>query len=240
MMENSIVKDVEKIIKESIQLVEIEGRTYSNQDLRLVRHTDKAANIRFGNLSSIVSMVKNELNKFNLPLYINIENETRVSVFTSMDENKSRENPYEAYFMGNKFRFGQIYSYEDFVIAIRSLFVQNQDSIGLLELLKKVTQANSVETEDDGITQKITAQHGASLSQTIKSAPIRTLAPFRTFIEVEQPESQFLFRMRDSGSFVLFEADGGAWVRKAQENIRKYFEVNMKEEIESGKVILVG
>ena len=94
-MEN-IVRDIEKIIKENITITEINGEKYSNQDLRLIRHTDKASKIEFNDLSSIVSMIKNEAIRFKLPLYINIENEGKVSVLTSMDEHKSRENPYEA------------------------------------------------------------------------------------------------------------------------------------------------
>ena len=43
-----------------------------------------------------------------------------------------------------------------------------------------------------------------------------TLRPFRTFIEVEQPESKFIFRMREGGRCAIFEADGahGSWRRR--------------------------
>ena len=45
-------------------------------------------------------MIKNEADRFKLPLYINIENEGRVSVLTSMDEHKGREIPTGTYTIG--------------------------------------------------------------------------------------------------------------------------------------------
>ena len=45
---------------------------------------------------------------------------------------KERENPYKAHYDNKTFRFGSYYSYEDFVIALRSQFVQNEDAKALL------------------------------------------------------------------------------------------------------------
>lgn len=244
-MENSIVRDVEKIIKENIRLVEIDGEKYSNQDLKIIRHTDKASSIIFNDLSSIVAMIKNEANRFKLPLYINIESETSVSVLTSMDDHKGRENPYIAKYDNKTFRFGSYYSYEDFVIALRSQFVQNEDTQNLLEALKKITNSNNVEVADDGITQKVTMQQGAALASTAKVAPIRKLLPYRIFNEVAQPASEFLFRIRRGGGdyggdYALYEADGGAWKIEAKNNIKTYFAENLAEEIEKGIVVIVG
>lgn len=239
-MENTIVNDIKKIIDESINLVEIQGETYSNKDLRLIRHTDMAEKLCFNDLSSIVSMIKQEKAKFNLPLYINIESATRVSVFTSMDNHKDREMPYVAHCSDCRFNFGREYSYEDFIIALRSQFVQNEDTANLLTVLKKITNSNTIETEDDGITQKITAQQGATLNNVVKAAPINKLSPFRTFNEVAQPTSEFLFRVKEGGRFALFEADGGAWELTAKKNIAEFFAEQLADEINKGTVILVG
>lgn len=239
-MEN-MVRDIERIIKENITMIEINGEKYSNQDLHLIRHTDKAARIEFNDLSSIVAMIKNESDRFKLPLYINIESETSVSVLTSMDDHKERENPYKAHYDNKTFRFGNYYSYEDFVIALRSQFVQNEDAKALLEVLKKITNSNSVETEDDGITQKVTMQQGAALASSARVAPIRKLQPFRTFNEVAQPASEFLFRIRNSGGdYALYEADGGAWKIEAKDAIKTYFKEQLADEIEKGFVVVVG
>ncbi len=239
---NNIVKDIQKIVEENkVQIITVGDRTFSTKDLNEIKPVkDTAREIRFSDLSSIVEIVRREKERFVCPLYINIETEKRVSVITSLDAEKEREIPYSAVAEGSEFRFGNAYDYEKFVIAIRSLFVQTDDTAGLLELLKKVSSVESVEMEDDGVTQKVIAKQGALLAENVKVAPIRKLAPFRTFIEVEQPESEFLFRVSDRNAFALYEADGGAWKIKAKKNIRTFFENALKEEIAAEKVIILG
>lgn len=54
-----------------------------------------------------------------------------------------------------------------------------------------------------------------------------TLAPYRTFVEVKQPESKFVFRMRKSEEgpqAALFEADGGAWKIEAMQRVKEFLE----------------
>lgn len=58
------------------------------------------------------------------------------------------------------------------------------------------------------------------------------LAPYRTFIEIEQPESEFVFRARkadDLPHFALFEADGGAWRIESMKRIKAYLENKLKD-----------
>lgn len=51
------------------------------------------------------------------------------------------------------------------------------------------------------------------------------LIPFRTFQEVEQPASKFVFRIgdKDVPAFKLTEAEGGIWKNEAIRNIKRYF-----------------
>ena len=150
---------------------------------------------------------------------------------------KEREKPYSAVAEGSRFNFGSGYDYERFVIAIRSQFIQTPNTANLLQLLKKVSNIESVETSDDGITQSVVAKQGAMLA---KISPIIRLAPFRTFIEVEQPDSDFLFRISDRNVFALYEADGGVWKIKAKKNIRAFFEAALGDEIKTGDVVILG
>lgn len=242
MENNNIVNDIERIVKENkVQVIESNGRTFATKSLvEIEPRKNIAAEIRFSDLSSIVEIVKREMERFVLPIYINIESEACVSVITSLDGEKDREKPYSAVAEGNRFRFGNGYDYERFVIAIRSLFIQTEHTANLLQLLKKVSNIESVETSDDGITQQVVAKQGAMLASDVKISPIIKLAPFRTFIEVEQPESEFLFRISDGNSFALYEADGGAWKMKAKQYIRTFFETALVEETKAGNVVILG
>ena len=80
-------------------------------------------------------------------------------------------------------------------------------------------------------------QKGVALQTNEAIRPIVKLRPYRTFQEVEQPESTFLIRISDRGiSFI--EADGGMWRLTARNTIKTFLEENLAAEIESGKVIV--
>lgn len=55
--------------------------------------------------------------------------------------------------------------------------------------------------------------------------PVR-LIPYRTFLEVEQPESEFVFRITEgrggAPTFKLVAADGGRWEAVAIDNVKSY------------------
>ncbi len=242
MENNNIVQDIRQIVEENkVQLMEVGDRRFSTKPLTEIKPVKNIANqLQFSDLSSIVEIAKRELDRFDCPLYINIESENRVAVISSLDTEKDREIPYAAVADGSKFAFGRGYDYENFVIALRSLFVQSEETANLLQLLKKVASVESVEVEDDGITQQVVAKQGALLASNVKVSPIYKLAPFRTFIEVQQPESEFLFRISDKTTFALYEADGGAWKIKAKAKIRAFFENTFANEIAAGNVVILG
>lgn len=243
-MENNtnIVQDIRQIVEENkVQTIEVGDRIFSTKALTEIKPVKNTAReIRFSDLSSIVEIVKREMDRFDCPLYINIESERAVTVISSLDTEKEREQPYSAVAEGNRFEFGRGYDYEKFIIALRSLFVQTEKSAELLQLLKKVENVESVQLSDDGITQQVVAKQGAMLAADVKVSPIYQLAPFRTFIEVEQPESEFLFRVSDKNIFALYEADGGAWKIKAKANIRALFAKAFAQEIAAEKVVILG
>jgi len=65
------------------------------------------------------------------------------------------------------------------------------------------------------------------------------LKPYRTFNEVEQPESEFLLRLSDGAQVALYEADGGAWKLTARRNIADYLRKQLAALIDDGIVIVV-
>lgn len=60
-----------------------------------------------------------------------------------------------------------------------------------------------------------------------------------TFLEVEQPESEFLLRVDPDEGIGFFEADGGIWKLEAKKNIADYFLKNMGDLIDAGKVVVM-
>lgn len=74
---------------------------------------------------------------------------------------------------------------------------------------------------------------------TVQVKPRVALRPFRTFLEVEQPVSEFLLRLDDDGNVGLFEADGGMWQQTAKASIAAYFEDKLAQEVKDGKIVVM-
>lgn len=70
------------------------------------------------------------------------------------------------------------------------------------------------------------------------------LTPFRTFMEVKQPSSKFVFRIsgEETPQFKLVEAEGGIWKYEAIANIKDYLLDGlgkMPEEIRK-RIVVIG
>lgn len=121
-----------------------------------------------------------------------------------------------------------------------SLYITNAPSTGeLLDLLSRMSKDSGVTTRDNGVSQEVEARQGVSLKALVQVKPRVALRPFRTFLEVEQPESEFLLRLDDNGNVGLFEADGGMWEQTAKASITAYFEDKLAQEVKDGKIVVM-
>ena len=168
---------------------------------------------------------------------IHVEDEKTVWLYTEMNSFKKRSALLLASAWVSSFPFGQWLSLENFIISVQANFVTDEHRDELLSFVATVKQDTGVEQQDDGVTQKVTTRSGVSLSRTSKVPNPITLRPFRTFSEVEQPESAFVFRIKaEEGCGVkvaLFAADGDAWRHDAILKIRDYFQTYVIAEDDS-------
>lgn len=168
---------------------------------------------------------------------IHVEDEKTVWLYTEMNSFKKRSALLLASAWVSSFPFGQWLSLENFIISVQANFVTDEHRDELLSFVATVKQDTGVEQQDDGVTQKVTTRSGVSLSRTSKVPNPITLRPFRTFSEVEQPESSFVFRIKaEEGCGVkaaLFAADGNAWRHDAILKIRDYFQTHVIAEDDS-------
>lgn len=219
----------------------INGETYSDKDLVRIRPiVNRPSCLVTNSLDSIVQLVKKELSNFEsvLPLYIQVETQNSVSVYTSYDLEMKRLQLYSAHCCVPGFSDGFL-DYEKRIIELRSKFIQNEGSAYLLDLLSKISKENGVQTTDNGVSQSVEARTGVSLKTMVAIKPRVPLKPYRTFLEVDQPESEFLVRIDNDGNIGLFEADGGMWTIEAKSNIANYFHDELKDFIEAGKVVVM-
>ena len=218
---------------------EINGETYSDSALHriapYVPHPDK---LNVTGLDSIVKLVKAEMKKVTLPIFIRVDGPTAVTVLTALDGDMKRDVLFHAECDVPSFKEG-FRGYESAIIEIRSKFIPTEDVDYLLDLLSRINKENGVTTSDNGVSQTVEARTGVSLKQMVNVRPRVTLAPYRTFLEVEQPASEFLLRLDDDGDVGLFEADGGMWKLEAKQYILAYFEVHLQDQIDAGEVIVM-
>lgn len=100
----------------------------------------------------------------------------------------------------------------------------------VLAVVGTIKEENVKTTGDDGITQSVTAKAGIARYDEVELPNPVTLIPYRTFTEICQPSSKFVFRMQNGPRAALFEADAGAWKLHAMQDIKMYLKDNIKVE----------
>ena len=233
------------MIKEAIQYLvslkenktyEIGGDTYSDQELvRIPPHVARPARISVTGLDSIVKLVRNELDMFdNLPVFIRVDGARTSPCSPPMTATWSGTDLYEAKCDVPGFRDG-FRGMEAAIIELRSKFAPGEGVDYLLDLLSRISTENGVTTRDNGVSQEVEARQGISLKAMVQVKPRVSLRPYRTFLEVEQPESEFLLRVDAEEGVGLFEADGGMWAMEAKRRIAAYFEEKLAEEVTAAR-----
>ena len=245
---------IEKIVElASPSVIQVNGKTFSNERFTEVKEQLYYSEciILYG-LDGIVKMIQKEakekrLSDINVPtddntveqrLYVRVSEYNRVDVFTSYDTQGVRTYLYRSNADVPGFREG-FRDRETMLIQLRSLFLQTQDVAYLLDLLSKMSDEEKVTSQDNGVTQVVEARKGVALKEQVEVRPRVKLTPFRTFLEVDQPESEFLLRVGDGGQVGLFEADGGVWKLVAKRSIAAYLEGRLKDLVEAGRVVIM-
>lgn len=107
-----------------------------------------------------------------------------------------------------------------------------------LPLYEAVTDVPSISI-NQSISQEVSVRTVAVLKEQQTVQPIVRLQPYRTFLEVEQPASDFLLRLDKEGHPALYEADGGAWKLEAKRSIAAYLGEQLADLVESGNVVVM-
>ena len=214
--------------------------TYSSEKLyRIDPKKDMPKSIAVTGLDSVCKLVRNEAKAVGRQLFIQIKDYRHVCVFSTYDNEYERCYLYECTADTPQVTMGNFMAYERAIIELRSLYIPNDDMNYLLSLLGSISKESKVTSADNGVSQTVEAKQGIALSQMLQVKPRVSLKPFRTFVEVEQPESEFLLRISDKGEIGLFEADGGVWKLEATRNVAGYFERELKDLIEKGDVVVI-
>lgn len=233
------------MIKEALQyLVElgkaeehiINGDTYSDKPLhRIDMYIPKANAIEMHTLTSLVDYIKSDVDEMSDKMIVEVASPTKVNLYSQLDYNRDREKLVSVSARVPEFSFNNFMDQEKFCINLQSKFIDDPqtDRSLILKFAGTVEAGTVAEYGDDGITQKATVKTGiASKGDAIVPNPVK-LRPYRTFLEVEQPISEFIFRMKqdkyDGINCAIFEADGGAWQIAATKAIKEYLQFELAD-----------
>lgn len=202
---------------------------------------DQVETIALSSLDAMVKFVTREAVALtDSILFLTIPNHMTVACFTSPDKGSRNLRTYlynakatDVPGWDASMKLG----FEDAQIALRTRFQHTNDIEYAQKLLSDITTGCKVTYNDNGVATTIVTQQGVALQGKATIRPILNLRPYRTFQEVEQPDSDFLIRVNDR--YISFiEADGGMWKLAAREMVKAYLEEHLAQLIADGKVVV--
>lgn len=213
----------------------------SKELVRVEPKKDFPKSINLTGLDSVCKMVRNEAADLfpEDQILIQVADYRTVKVFTTLDGEMDRYSLYTCEADTPRVSSNGFMPHEEAVVQLRSLYIPNEDLTYLLKLLSGISTESKVTSNDNGVSQTVEAKSGVALTASVEVRPYVNLQPFRTFLEVTQPESMFLLRLKEGGNVGLFEADGGVWKLEATRNIAGYFEEQLKDLIDGGQVVVL-
>lgn len=247
-------------INQKAKILEVEGNTFAPEALKLKQIWPDAlppqepivSTFQTGTLSSGLDLVKAGLEHFNAEdLLVHISGPGSVSIVTKESDQWKRRLTLVRIDLPSYtgFPFDKYLDHEDFNIKLQQHFVpvasaaavEGEQPIAsdwayVVQIASTVTANAVTQSENDGVGQQVTVKKtiNSGLKDFAELRRIVSLAPYRTFMEVPQPVSQFIFRAKDAGEgkipgLALFECDGGMWRKIAIGEIKRYLENQMAE-----------
>ena len=189
-------------------------------------------------LTAVVDYIKENVDALG-PVVISVQSPTSVKVMSPLNVDRKREEYLDAKAITpNNIRFDSFLATDQFNIMMQAGFVNRQvEGLDYKNMLLQVTglvrEQAVKEIGDDGVSQAATIKTGVASVGEVKVPNPVYLAPYRTFAEIEQPVSKFVFRMESGPKAALFEADGGAWKNEAILKIKDY----LKEKLAGIKTV---
>lgn len=232
--------------EKSSVLYDENGKTYYDRkqaDLTELEKIKYADSLTVNSLTGLVDYLKSkfDLARDEVPegMLVHVASPTSVYVYSKLDADRKRENLIRAVASMEKFPYGCFQDSEKFIINLQSLFVRDLDAEAVLKCASAIRIEGGGDLVDDGVSQIATVKTGAATKDKAEVPSPADLRPYRTFLEVEQPASAFIFRIDKDGDCALFEADGGMWRSYAMQSVKEYLEGELKEELENGRLTII-
>lgn len=223
------------------KVVEINGDTYCDKQLTRYHRFPFADAINISTLTALVDYIKGKPEELRASMILHVESPTTVRLYSGLIDERKREHLIRAEAIINQFSFDHSYDQERFLIELQANFLETEDLKTIMQVAGNIKSGTTANYSDDGVSQKTTVKMGVELNDVIVPNPVK-LRPYRTFAEIEQPESSYVFRIMDTDrgpAFKLVEADGGLWKNGTMKKIKEYLEYELAEELKEHHITVI-
>lgn len=162
-------------------------------------------------------------------LMIQVVSPVRVDLIGSLygRNNSQRDIFCEAHaVVSDGFAYGRYHDLAHMIIGLLSQFDHTDHRSDLMKLIGNIKTEAITTHVDDGVTQRVTAMTGVARVAEVDVPNPVSLKPFRTFAEIEQPASLYVFRLQGAKEgkpqAALFSVDDHRWQLDAIARIKAW------------------
>jgi hypothetical protein len=229
-MEQGVVTEIAELATEGLSVAHVvgtvDGRTMSTVELFHVpvKEEPEPKPLQFTSLQALVDYVGQNRDDLDLQkLVVHVVSPRHVALLGPLTGDKKQRFTYAQVTCSDLAAefLGKHHAQDAFVIGMQLRFTPTPTRADILKLISSLKDEQAFEFAEDGVTQRVSATKGVIIQKMVDVPNPTTLAPYRTFREVEQPESPFILRVKkadqpgQSPGVALFEADAGTWQLKA-------------------------
>jgi hypothetical protein len=225
------VKEIAALAHEAraVQEIVINGATFTDRPLhRADAEPRRPEALEFYTLAAFADYLKAEAEggETGRP-FVHVATPTRVDAISKLfgEDEHLRRNPARAVCKSaamHGFAFNSAVTLEMLAIALQTCFEPGRGHVnGLRQFCASVRSSSEIGVADDGVSQQISAKSGVAAVLPTPVVNPWSLAPWRTFSEIPQPESPFILRFikGDEPRAGLFETGDARWQVEAVQAI---------------------
>lgn len=233
---------------ESIDVTEIGGRTFTDKPIHRVNvDPDLPKALSFFSLAALVAYLKAD--PAVTDALIHVVTPMRVEAIGELegvDKHLRRVLAVAECPIGNPigFKFNDAMPMEALNIALQTCF---EPGVGDVEELRvfcgSVASTSEVRVSDDSVSQEVNAKAGLVALSSVKVKNPWSLAPFRTFSEVQQPTSPFVLRFfkgENGPRGGIFETGNAQWKTVAVTALAQWLRGALNGETDPAKWRVLG
>ena len=169
-------------------------------------------------------------------IYVIVNNPFNVACYNKGETGVRRIREFYAearYEVNGAFPFSRFLTIEDFIINLQVYFQQDEMTGAILKLVSNISDNLVKKYEDDGVSQAVMVQTSLTHKEMVEVPRRVELVPWRTFRDVEQPKTKFIFRMQGQKEepplCALFDLAGDLWKIAAVQAIKQYLQKELPE-----------